>query len=128
MEKQINERVRNILINDFKFGLEPIEFLEASEDFHAREGRESPYEIIQTINKSFEQCEQMNEKEKEYLKFVIAFKIAWKNEMNRQIPYNPEWSKNKKIYTLRRSLEWLDRVKKIALKLRKTMPYYIQLF
>lgn len=131
IEKHINERVRNILVNDFKIKPDVIDILEAGEEYHAEEAIYNdlpPYKIIQNINNSFDHYDQMNEKEREYLKFIIAFKISGRIELNKQVPFNKRWKDDEFLDNLELSFKCLYNFKQIMLNFRKTMPYYIKQF
>ena len=131
IEKHINERVRNIMINDFKIKPEIIALLEAGEKWHEKEvilyGL-TPYIIIHNINRYFDNYENMNEKEREYLKFIIAFKMSCRIELNKQAPYDRQYSKEQVLFNVRKGIESMYRYKELIIKFRKTMPYYIEQF
>lgn len=131
IEKHINERVRNIMINDFKIKPEIINLLEVGEELHEKEVLMyglTPYIIIHNINKSFDGYENMNNKEREYLKFIIVFKLACRIELNKQAPYDRQYTKEQVLFNVRKGIESMYRYKELIIKFRKTMPYYIKQF
>lgn len=135
---KVSQPIFQILVCHFGFPEEKIyafesavlhnHFYSPDEEMPKREEWEGPKEdAVEVINKSFTSYEDLNVTEREYLKFVVAWRIASSIQLAKATPIYYE--EEEKIWSeIERQLNELNKRKKLIKAFKKGMKYYIPLF
>lgn len=121
MDFELKQHVYDILVHDFAFPEESVRLFE-SQSRKYREGEGA----ISIVNKSFVAYDEMNETEKEYLKFVTAWRIGSKVTLAKSEP-RPCRTDAERILDLERSINALNQVGEMMKAFKQGMQYYIPL-
>lgn len=121
MDFELKQHVYDILVHDFAFPKESVRVFESySRKYMEGEGS------ISIVNKSFAAYDDMNQTEKEYLKFVTAWRIGSKVELSKSEPRYCR-TNAELMLDLERRVKALNKVGDMLNAFKRGMRYYIPL-